>query len=220
MKGAYALDNSLLYEKINMHRKQKSEIRKKYGLSQNDTVFLMVANMIPTRHYPITTDGFIKFVNGQDNYKFMIVGNGPDFEAMKKKSAKHPELIVLGGVSFEEMLSLYAIADVYVHGGEEPASTALVIGAVAGLPLVSSTAVGCSVDVLCDGESGVLVDNHLNADSWVCSFLRLMNARAEWHTYGLEAQRRAKTLDASVVAKRFVSTIMAIGNKDSPVLNG
>ncbi len=213
VKGAYALDNSVLMRKISMYQKNKVEIRKKYGLIPIDTVFLMVANMIPTRHYPITTDGFIKFARGQENYKFIIVGNGPELDAMKKKAVEHPELIVLGGVPFDEMLSLYAIADVYVHGGEEPASTALVIGAIAGLPLASSNAVGCSVDVLSDGKSGVLVDNHLNIDSWACAFKRLIETRAEWLTYGLEARSRAEILDASVVTKNLIAAITTIVHK-------
>ena len=204
IKGAYALDVEQICDRVQMLNKKRFELRSKFGLSNADVVFLMVANMIKTRHYPITVRGFADFAADNKNCKFVIVGRGPDLEKMNSFAKENPSVIVIPGCSFEEMLGLYALADVYVHGGTEPASTALVIGAISGLPLISSYGVGCSWDVLKDDESGVVVRNYLDRDDWKKAFGMAYANNVKWKKWGARAHELAKSLDANNVAEAFV----------------
>lgn len=209
IKGVYALDNKKLQSEIELLRFDRSRIRGRYGIADNEKVFLMVANMIPSRHYPITTRGFIGFAKHHEDCRLIIVGSGPEYELMKRMSNDHAEIIVVPGCTFDEMKSLYAIADVYVHGGKEPASTALVIGAIAGLPIVTSDAVGCSLDVLEDGRNGVKVADYLSADSWQYAFERIYKCSEHWVEYGECSVRLASVLDVDVVTDAFVQKLLA-----------
>lgn len=206
--GQYALEGEKIeHTVLEMRSTRKGEIRSKYGLDSDDIVFLMVANMLPNRHYPITAKAFVKFAEKWTRAKFVMVGKGQELQLIEEMASKYNCLKVVPGVSFSEMQELYAAADVYVHGGTEPASTALVIGAISHLPLISSPAVGCFADVVQDGKSGVAVGDYLSEDDWVKGFDRLMQQQDKWQTFGEEARLLSKPLDCDNVVARFVDMI-------------
>lgn len=203
VKGAYALDGCKLEREIGELKMKRDQIRRRCGLAAEDVVFLMVANMTPARRYPVTAEAFVRFASGRPGLKLMIVGEGPDLPRMRDYARAHPEIVVSGGVSFQEMLSLYAMADVYVHGGCEPASTALVIGAIAKLPLVSTKRVGCSFDVLRDGKSGVEAGEPTDVESLARAFGRMASMRSRWADMGNEARELSKALDVEQTVAAF-----------------
>ena len=205
--GAYALDGEVLEKKIDGFRREREAIRQKLQLTLGDTVFLMVANMIKTRYYPITAAAFVRFSSRHPGVKFVMVGRGPDMEAMQELTKTHDCLRVIPGCSFEEMLKLYAAADVYVHGGTEPSSTALVIGAIAKLPVISSPAVGCYYDVVRDEESGVAVVNHLDSEEWTLAFEKIVTLRDQWHEMGERARQLSAVLDVDNAVSMFVQAV-------------
>lgn len=202
--GAYALDGIAIEKEVLSRREQKEKLRAQYNISAEEQVFLMVANMIRTRHYPITTEAFGDVCKKYPKARFIIVGRGPDLEKMEARAKSCPQLTVLPGVSFDEMLNLYAIADVYVHGGTEPASTALVIGAISHLPLLSSNAVGCSWDCLVHEKSGHLISDYLSVDNWKEGFAFFLENKALWEEYGLNARELSRKLDVEQTVAQFV----------------
>jgi glycosyltransferase involved in cell wall biosynthesis len=163
----------------------------------------MVANMIKTRYYPVTAEAFLHATHGRNDVRFVMVGRGPELSMMQELAEKEPSLKVLPGVSFEEMLKLYALADVYVHGGTEPASTALIIGAIANLPLISSPAVGCYDDVVRDGETGYSVADYLSVPNWEQAFVRALEGKGAWITMGMRARALSRKLDSDLVVAKF-----------------
>ena len=210
--GAYALDGGVLEKKILELRTNgaRTDVREKLGARQDTKMFLMVANMIPTRMYPITSAGFVEFAAMHKDCVFVMVGKGPEYEQMRSYASKNQCLRVIEGCSFDDMLKLYAAADVYVHGGKEPASTALVIGAIAHLPLISSDAVGCSADLLIDGETGFKVDNYTTTANWREIFARSIHNEFDWGKMGGRARTASKKLDANVVADKLSSCIVSL----------
>lgn len=208
VEGGYALEGKILANEIASQRAHRDELRSQYGLTGADDVFLMVANMIPTRHYPILAQAFSQSVQRNGHCKFMICGVGPDLEKMRQYAEMHSEIVVVPGCSFDNMKSLYAIADVYVHGGAEPASTAIVIGAIAGLPILSSEAVGCAADVLEDGKSGVVVADYLSVDAWCEGFRKMMEKKTHWMTMGVYARELSRKLDVDEIYPRFVEKVL------------
>lgn len=203
--GTYALDGEELKRQI--MGIDRATARRKFGINPDATVFLMVANMIPTRHYPITVQGFRDFAKRHGNSVFVIVGKGADLPAMEAIAQADSCIRVIPGCAFEEMKSLYAAADVYVHGGKEPASTALVIGAISHLPLISSRAVGCSADVLEDGVTGIEVKDYLNAAEWTAAFEQMLEKQETWGAMGTAARRASQSLDLEVCYKEFVKKL-------------
>ena len=211
--GAYALDNEAIAARIAAERKHRDILRKSIGLTATNKVFLMVANMIPSRHYPITTAAFLRMSTKHPDAKYIIVGRGPVLDTMMKLSKEHPQIIVFPGVEFDKMLKLYALADVYVHGGTEPASTALVIGAIAGLPLVSSMAVGCAWDCLEHETSGFCVRDYLSVDDWQNGFEWMMQHEDRWAEMGVAANTLSEALSVPRTLEAFETLVMNIGGR-------
>lgn len=207
-KGAYALDGFSLEREIVALRASRNEIRARFGIAPEEKVFLMVANMIPTRHYPIMAAAFERFCSRHAECRFVMVGKGPDYKAINEHARHCRGLVAVNGCSFDEMKSLYAISDVYVHGGTEPASTALVIGAIAGLPLVSSDAVGCAEDVLIDGQTGVKTSDYLSEDAWLAAFEEIYSKRSLWSEMGRAAREVSKVLDVEKVHEALVAKLI------------
>lgn len=145
--------------------------------------------------------------------RFVMVGKGHDLERMEMMAKVHPELIVIPGVSFAEMQELYAAADVYVHGGTEPASTALVIGAIAHLPVMSSPAVGCTADVVREGVTGCLIRDFLSEDEWTAAFRKMWDQKRNWGRYGEMARRLSQAIDCANVVEPFVQRVIVAAGK-------
>ncbi len=204
VKGCYALDNKSLLLRIKTFREDRAAIRARWGIKETEQLFLMVANMLENRCYPLLGTVFLEAARAYPDAKFLCVGSGPDYEKMEHLAHGHSQLLISKGVSFDEMLALYAIADVYVHGGKEPASTALVIGAIAGLPILSSPSVGCSWDCLIHEKSGYQVSDYRSAEEWRDGFVYLLSNSDKWRAMGTEAQRLSMSLDVEVAVKRFV----------------
>jgi glycosyltransferase involved in cell wall biosynthesis len=202
--GCYAMDALHIEERLAAARERRATIRRDLGIGDADTMFLMVANMIKGRRYPVNAAGFLEMAKRHPAVRFVMVGSGEDFETMNRLAAEHPELVVKRGCSFDEMLGLYGAADVYVHGGKEPASTALVIGALAKLPLVSSFAVGHAWDCLVDGVSGVVVEDHTSPSDWTEGFERIMARRSDWPAVGQAAREAARALEVEPSVDTFV----------------
>ena len=202
--GLYSFNGDALSRQIAALRSERESIRASLGIDSGQKVFLMVANMIPSRTYPMLTRAFATASAGRVDMCFVAVGKGPDLAEVQQIARENPSIKVVPGCSFEEMKRYYAIADVYVHGGSEPASTALVIGAIAGLPLISSDAVGCAYDVLFDGKTGLRVQDHLSQRQWTDAFLRMMELCENWGEFGAAAREVSKRIDLDVSFERFV----------------
>ena len=205
--GAYALEGKILEDAICRLQERRQQIREEYGIAEHDRVFLMVANMLQKRQYPITTSAFLKVAKRHSNIRYVIVGIGDDLDAMQKLSVEHNEIVVVPGCPFEKIKELYAMADVYVHGGYEPASTALVLGGIAHKPIISSYAVGCAKDILEDGVSGILVHDHNSESDWAVAFEKMLDCQDSWKEMGEASHLLSKELDVDVTVNRFVGVV-------------
>lgn len=206
-KGAYALDGCKIEADIRSRRVNRDAIRLRQGIKPDDKVFLMVANMMPKRQYPLTTRAFLEATENRSDVRYVIVGKGEDLPTMEALSKKKPQIIVIPGCSFDEMKDLYAMADVYVHGGAEPASTALVIGALAHLPLMSSKAVGCTYDCIQDDVSGIEIKHAESEAEWSIAFKDMLNRKDDWGKMGDAAREFSRSLDVDVCLPALVTMV-------------
>jgi len=83
----------------------------------------------------------------------VVAGSGPEEERLR--SLAGPDVTFLGHVSRDELPQVYADADVaVVPSRSEPWGMALNEAALAGLPLVATTVVGGSRDLIEEGVNG------------------------------------------------------------------
>lgn len=204
--GAYCMDPRIYADIAELHQ-QKETIKKRLGLQPGEKIFLMVANMIKKRKYPLTAEAFLQVSKKFPNMRFLMIGKGEDYEKILEMASQSSALFPVNGCSFDALKEFYAVADVYVHGGKEPASTALLMGAGSNLPLISSYSVGFSLDCLEDGKSGFLVEDYADLKCWVSAFERAMTNENKWESMGAVAYEKNKAFDPGVVAEKMLSLL-------------
>ena len=204
LEGVYSLDGIELEKRIDNIRRGREGLRTRMGIGASEIIYLMVANMLPKRHYPITVAAFRTFAKSHPDCRFVICGRGDGLNEMQDIARTDSSIIVVPGLPFNDMLELYAMADVYVHGGMEPASTALQIGAIAKLPLLTSKAIGFAWDLLVDEETGIEVKDFKDQEQWIHGFSHILDMRTRWREMGTRARELSRKLDSDVVAEGFV----------------
>jgi phosphatidylinositol alpha-1,6-mannosyltransferase len=156
-EGAYCLDVDTLSASINEIKPQRSNLRRQLGIDDS-IVFLMVAGFTAKRAYPLLLLAFVSVVTQYRNAVLLIVGDGPEDASVRQMAARlglQGSVRFLGSVPFDKLTEIYVVSDVYVHSSiTEAYSLAVIHAAVAGLPVISSEAVGAAYDIVLQDQTG------------------------------------------------------------------
>ena len=169
-----------------------------------EPVFLMVANNTPSRRLDALAEGFRKYVAKGGCGRIVLCGRGVGGFGGGAVEA-------IDGLPWPELPSLYARADVYVHNGDEQFSTALLMGAMSGHPLVASAQVGVCADLFDESakiQSGILVDDYASSDAWAAAFAAITAKRDEWPDMASAAKARAAIFNPDAVADEIAARIL------------
>lgn len=144
-QGSYTLDVDHLMEAMGNLEHRKPEIRRLLGIEDGATVFLMVANMIRNRRHVLLLKSFER-LSREHNVFLILAGDGPERQRVEEFCSRRRirNVKLYRQLPFDDLKYYYTAGDAYVHTGHEPYSTALDYGAIAGLPLVTTTAVGAA----------------------------------------------------------------------------
>jgi glycosyltransferase involved in cell wall biosynthesis len=159
-KGAYTLDSEAIRTDYDRWLLARIESRRALGILKDTCVFLMAANMLKNREHAVLVEGFAEACHQNPNMTLILLGEGPELATISERVQQYHlehKVVCVGGVKFADMAKWYSLADVYVHSGAEPYSSALVYGAIVGLPLLATNGIGAGVDVLIDEKNGFIV---------------------------------------------------------------
>jgi sugar transferase (PEP-CTERM/EpsH1 system associated) len=134
-------------------------LRTDLGIAQDEFVVGTVGRLDPIKNH----EGLVHAVRmlHEQGYKvrLVIIGDGPNrsrIETILKSSNIEDRVLLLGART--DVASLYRTFDTFVlNSVAEGMSNTLLEAMASGLPIVC-TAVGGSVELVCDGDSGVLVE--------------------------------------------------------------
>lgn len=175
-------------------------------VKNDEPVFLMVANNRSFRKMEVVKEGFEKYRRNGGVGRLILCGKDTSCFA-----GEHIETIE--GVLSTELPKLYARADVYVHNGNEQFSTALLMGAMARKPLISSVDVGVWEDLF-KGEDlpGISVERWNTSDAWSDAFTQMIQMRAKWDEMGRCAEKLASCFVPDRVVEEIVKKIYKCKN--------
>jgi len=174
-------------------------VRDRYA-PDGEALLLFVGRLIPQKGCSDLLAAMKLISRSRPGTRLIIAGDGPERTTLEKMSV---DLGIAGQVEFagwasrEELVQLYHAAKLFVAspvrgaGGEvEAFGLVFAEAGLAGLPTVATKSGGIA-DIIIDGETGLLVDEH-DPDQFAQAVLQLMNNSEQAQQMGAAAKRRAE----------------------------
>lgn len=153
IKGAYLLNPKELF----VEPEYRSETI--YSSLQSKLFkFLFIGKLISSRNIQSLCEAF-DMLSSQVEATLLVIGDGPDSNILSKFADANDNIIWIPSLTFEEIHSLYRVADVYIHPGEEPYSLSLQEALFYNVPMIASKRVGASVDLIVDSVNGFFLES-------------------------------------------------------------
>ena len=154
---------------------------------------LFVGRLDPRKGLPFAMRAFVKLADRYPDLSLIVVGDGPQRDAIREVPARLRERVQMKGkVSYEALPTYHRASDIFVSPatGAESFGIVLVEAMAAGLPVVASNIPGYR-DVARDGKESVLVAPS-NADALAEGIAHLLDHPAEGARLGANGALRAQ----------------------------
>ena len=152
-QGMYCLDPRTIPVRSEMRPQTRPLIEQEFSLPAGSVTFLAVGKLLPFRRYDLLISAFRALISDPalgGKLKLLIVGDGPLLKELMGLAGEMlgSSIYFCGPRPFSELSRLYSAADIFVHPGGEPFSTATEYAALAGLPIVAGESVGYISDLI------------------------------------------------------------------------
>jgi glycosyltransferase involved in cell wall biosynthesis len=164
----YVVDNDRIAADTAMWRLQRDALRSGIaGVDGPDAlVFLAVVKLIQREDPEHVVRSFLSAAMEYPSARLLLVGDGPDRGRIEQLCLQPggDHVILAGYQPYSELPRFYAVADWFVHLPElEPWGLSVNEAVCSALPLLCSTRVGATQDLLEDGVNGILVGDGATA---------------------------------------------------------
>ncbi|OAT81367.1 glycosyltransferase family 4 protein [Desulfotomaculum copahuensis] len=139
----------------------KQWLRHKYKIAPEEKILLFVGRLGQEKNIGYILDNFAAIVAELPATRLVIVGGGPEEEAIKKQTDRlglKNQVILTGTLPRSEVINCYCGADIFIFGSKtETQGLVLAEAKAAGLPVVAVRAFG-AMEMVRDGEDGFLTE--------------------------------------------------------------
>ncbi len=172
-------------------RARRAETRARYGWPAEALVVGAVARLEPIKGVDTFIRAAVAILSRRHDVRFVIAGEGSQRNALERLAGPAAERIQFLGFQ-ENVADLMAALDLLVVPSRNEGMGRVILEAgAAGVPVVASR-VGGIVDVVRDGETGVLVDPD-DAEGFVHAIEFLLGEPMRRASFGANASRRVGT---------------------------
>lgn len=189
------------------------EVRRRHGVADEDLLVLAVQRLYARKGVTTFLDAAALVVREIPNVRFLVAGAGPEREALERHASTLglAERVTFVGRkhNLTELPAYYAAADVFaLHTLHEGLGIVLLEALASGCPVVT-TAAGGTVDIVRDGDTGLLVPPG-DANAFAAAVIRLLRDPSLRATLRVRARRAAEAaFDWDVVAERYLEVFEA-----------
>jgi len=171
----------------------RSEKRKELGISEQSTVLITIAELIPRKNHIQVLKALSKL--NKTNFHYLVVGNGESEQQLKKAVN---ELMLQDKVSFlgfrRDVAELMASSDIFILTSRHEGLTRALMEAMAvGLPIIATDVRG-NRDLVKSGENGYLVPLD-DAEQTAIAIERLINSGNLRRSMGEKSKELVKQYD-------------------------
>lgn len=156
LKRIYNREATVIYPPV--------DVNKFTFIPKKENYYLTASRMVPYKRIDLVVSAFSKL----PDKKLFVVGNGPEFEKIKKIAKQNIEF--LGYREGEDFKNIMAKAKAFVFAAEEDFGITVVEAMACGMPVITLSK-GGTAETVVDGKTGILFDSQ-NTDSIVKAVLR------------------------------------------------
>jgi len=203
----------------NFRKDQKDWLQKKFNIDPANRIIMSVGRLGKEKNFSFIINSFKRIVNLFPDTRLILVGNGPEKEALVKQCINlgiADKVIFTGTLTGDETALAYNSAHIFAFASVTE-TQGLVIGEAktAGLPVVAVRAFGVS-EMVEDGIDGFLTD--LNMDLFTDKIIYLLNNENVLRSMGRKAAINAEKISAHNCTNRLLDSYFGImRNKDKKV---
>ena len=143
------INNGTVYDRFRFNPKNRSEVRKQYGIKEDELVIGHVGNGKEEKNYPFIIESFSKAAKMNDRIKLMLIGN-VDNDPNIRNSIKNYNIedrVIITGV-IPSAATYYSAMDLFFFPSlSEGFGNCMVEAQVSGLYCVASTAITEDVQI-------------------------------------------------------------------------
>ncbi len=212
-EGLYTLDTDSTFGLSEEREVIRARVRSSLGVSEDQIVLLMVANLEPKRGIGILLQAIQQLLADHKELKLLLIGEGQERNVIQKRIEAQRELgkcvRMLGAIPFEALTGYYLAADAYVHSSvNEEYSVAVAQAAICGRPIIATDRVGAAYDYVVEGITGALAKAG-DPVSLASAIERVISDRTQADMMGMQAQDTAKRFSAERAARQLETAVFA-----------
>lgn len=181
------------------------ELRAAWGAGPEDPVALYVGRIAAEKNLGVAVEAFLRLRARVPGAKFVLVGDGPEREALAKA---HPEFHYAGMRRGEELAAHYASGDVFLFASVTETFGNVVTEALASGLVAVAYDYAATREYVRDGQNGFSAEFD-RTDAFHRAVERALAARARWPEIRALARKTALGLTWDMVVTRFEADLRA-----------
>jgi glycosyltransferase involved in cell wall biosynthesis len=154
------VDNEIFIEKSLKFKQEKENFKREFNIL-NEKIILFIGQLIERKGVEYLIKAYKKIKDSYDEVCLIIVGDGVLKNELEKICIKEyiKDVHFTGWISEEEKIIYYSIADLFVLPTLKEIWGLVINEAMCcGLPVISTRAAGCAMDMIKPGENGFIVE--------------------------------------------------------------
>lgn len=155
----FTIDNEFFFNKHLSIKAKREEIRNRLGILPEQTVIVCVGKLIPRKRQSDLVEAIYMLNTKYDeNFQAILVGDGPDYNSLTQLAARleiSSKITITGFVHQDDISEYYAASDIFTLCSSTETWGLVCNEAMCHeLPLIVSSRVGCSPDLVKEGVNG------------------------------------------------------------------
>ncbi|MDQ3728863.1 MAG: glycosyltransferase family 4 protein [Actinomycetota bacterium] len=181
-------------------------VRRELGLRADDLVATMVSKLRPEKNFEVAIDAVAHLRARFPTLRLVIAGDGPHEDTVRRHAAPLGETVVMAGHR-EDVMELLDASDVLLQPSRVDAFPTSVLEAMCACVPTVATATGGLLEMVSDGESGLLVRPPVAAESLASALTTLLEDPGRRSRLATAARRR---YERDFTAERWAERVRAL----------
>lgn len=182
-------------------------VRAKLGLGADQPLLLHVGRLSREKNLEYLFNAVLIALEALPDAVFVVAGKGPDEDTLRalvsERGVAADRVCFLGPVIGDDLIALYAAADLFVFASTSETQGMVLVEAMAGATLVIALDADAMRDIVRDGENGRLLPDTATPAAYAEAIVASVSSRDDLARWSAAARETARAFDMPVLAARL-----------------